>query len=52
VPVSIARLLAVFGTVGAREGRAVTGCFREKFLSRRIGPMGPYVAAYVLLHGV
>jgi hypothetical protein len=47
----ISRLLAVFETVNAREGWAVTGCF-EKFLSRLTGPVGPYEVAYVLLHGV
>jgi hypothetical protein len=30
----------------------VTGCFREKFLSRLTGPVGTYEVAYVLLHGV
>ena len=50
--VLVIRRLTAFAAVSAREGWAVTGRFREKYLSRLTGPARRYEVAYVPLHRV
>jgi len=50
--IPVIRRLTVFAAVGAREGWAVTGRFREKFLSRLTGPARQCEVAYILSHRV
>ena len=52
VRASVIRRLTVFAVVSAREGWAVTGRFREKYVSRLTGPARPYEVAYVPSHRV
>src|SRR6185369_11576311 len=50
--VSVIRRLTAFAAVSARESWAVTGRFREKYLSRLTGPARRYEVAYVPSHSV
>ena len=50
--VSVIRRLTAFAAVSAREDWAVTGRFREKYLSRLTGPARRYEVAYVPSHRV